>query len=103
MEENSNSYNFDFAWTPSQEELEKVQKLAEALRELYDVFVEWAREVNERIREIADKLARFFLIQQLLEWRVPYPVADFISKKTPLYWAWRLGFRWFNNRLLALE
>lgn len=100
MEENTNFDNIDFTWQPSQELIEQIQNIDEVLRQAYDAMVEWVIDFLERVRKIAERLARFFLKQQLLEWRVPYPIADFLSKKLYGDWAWYFGWRWLKNKLL---
>jgi hypothetical protein len=85
-------------------------QLQEALRKMVDAFEEFRaalvpiiQEIMERVRKLAEQLARFFLKMQLLEWRVPQPLADFIASKIPWHWAWKIGMRWFHNKLPAVE
>ena len=81
--------------------MENVNRLAEAFMEFWKVVEEAVMRVMEELRKIAEQLGRFFLLQQLLEWRVPYSVADWMSKNIYWYWGWRIGMRWFENKLLA--
>ena len=88
----------------AQEQLqEALRKMIEAMGQVFDALVSIVQEVMEKIRKIAEQLARFFLKMQLLEWRVPYRLADFIASKVCWYWAWKIGWRWFNGRVQFLE
>jgi len=91
----------------SDEAKEQLVKLALELREkinvLYDVLVEIVQKCLEVARAFAEQLGRFFLKMQLLEWRVPMPVADFISQKIYWFWAFKLGFNWFERRMAMIE
>ena len=78
-------------------------ELSEKLQTLYDVFVEIVNVIMEKVREVAELLGRFFLKKQLLEWRVPVPMADFISQKMYWYWAFQLGFNWFKHKIVMVE
>lgn len=95
----------DFELTPEQQQAfhEAFQKAVEAARAICDAFAEIYQSVLERIREIALGLARFFLKLQLLEWKLPYSIADFISKNAPEYWAMRLGFNWLERKYALKE
>lgn len=83
--------------------IESANKLVEAFTEFWQIVEEIVMRVMEELRKIAEQLGRFFLLQQLLEWRVPYSVADWMSRKISWYWGWRIGMRWFENKLLATE
>lgn len=80
---------------------EVVQVLAKAFTETCQAIEELVMQLMEEIRKIAEQLGRFFLKMQLLEWRVPYPIADWFSRKMYWLWAWQIGMRWFRNKLLA--
>lgn len=85
-------------------ELRRIVETAyESLRVLHDVFVEIAKVLIEKVRAIAEQLGRFFLKSQLLEWKIPHRIADFISEKIYWYWAVRLGFNWFYRKMTLLE
>lgn len=94
----------EIEFTPEQEEkLREMCKVAfEIFNNLRDVLIEIVENFMKRIREIATNFGRMFLKMQLLEWKIPYPVADFISKKVYWYWAVRLGFAWFQRKLLLI-
>lgn len=92
--------NFEFTPEQSQAFTEIAQKIADAINQLSDVMVEIFKDFVERVRKIAEQLGRFFLKMQLLEWRVPAPIADYISQKIYWYWACRLGFAWFKRKTL---
>jgi hypothetical protein len=80
-----------------------LRKMIDAFDEIRKVLVPIIQEFLERVRKLAEQLARFFLKMQLLEWRVPQPLADFIAAKIPWHWAWKIGMRWFHNKLSAFE
>lgn len=95
----------EFELTPEQQQAfrEAFQKVVQAARELCDAVVEIFQSVMECIREITLGLARFFLKLQLLEWKLPYAIADFIANNTPEYWAMRLGFNWLERKYALKE
>ncbi len=86
----------------SPEEREELNRVAQAVvracRELYDALSALVEKVLAETRRIAIELARFFLKQQLLEWRIPSRIAGYIAGH--LYWKWavRLGYRWLSKR-----
>ncbi len=82
----------------AREELSRVAQAAvKAFREFCDVLVVLFEKIMAEIRRIAIELARFFLKQQLLEWRIPPGIAGYIADH--LYWKWsvHLGYKWFNK------
>ena len=78
-------------------------KLQEAFQTFADLLAEIVSEIMARVRAFAEQLARFFVKMQLLEWRVPVFVADYLSEK--LYWrcAFWLGFRWLKRKMVLIE
>lgn len=93
----------EFELTPDQHLREACEIVAQAVREICDVFVDLAQRVMNAVREFAISLARFFLKLQLLEWKIPYPLADFVARNTPWYWAWRIRFNWFVRKYALKE
>ena len=77
-----------------------VEKAVETFNILYDALFEVAKSVLEKIKEIAIYFGRLFFKMQLLEWKIPLRWADLISQKIYWYWAVRIGFDWFNRKLL---
>jgi hypothetical protein len=82
---------------------ETVRQMVKAADEFIEALARIIEEILERVRQVAEELGRFFLKRQLLERRLPYPVADFVSKRIFWYWGWVIGVRWFNGKLSALE
>jgi hypothetical protein len=70
-----------------------------SMNDLFDAFVEAVKIVIEKVRAFAISLARFFLQMQLLEWRVPAPLAKWIAQKMHWVWVVRLGFTWLEKKL----
>lgn len=95
----------EFELTPEQQQAfrENFEKVIQVVRELCDALTEIFEIVLKRIREIAIRLARFFLKLQLLEWKLPYSIADFIANNAPEYWAMRLGFNWLERKYALKE
>jgi hypothetical protein len=91
--------------TPEQQEelREALQHMVKVAQEICDAICEAVSQVMEKIRQIAIELGRFFLKLQLLEWKIPYPLAEFTSRNIYWYWAVRLGFGWFQRKLLLVE
>ncbi len=88
---------------PSEETIEQLNAVIKAAYDMANAIAEVVKLAIEVIRRIAIELGKFFLKQQLLEWRMPYPVAEMIAKKMPWYWSWKIGFYWFQRKMLALE
>ncbi len=86
----------------SPEQLKKLQKIAEDLVPIFQTIIDTINEivkvVVEKVREIANSLARVFLNMQLLEWLIPYPIAGYLSEKLPIRWAYKYGFNWFKKK-----
>lgn len=78
-------------------------EIGKSLNDLYDVLTEIVEKIIEAARLVAEQLGRFFLKQQLLEWRIPLRMADFISQKIYWYWAVKFGFYWFERKMLLIE
>ena len=97
--------NADFKLSPeTQEELQRaLRSVVEFANQVYDALYELVQRLMESVRQIAAALGRFFLKQQLLEWKIPIPVADFVARNTPGYWAWRIGFNWFQRKYALKE
>lgn len=91
--------------TPEQlEQLHKTfHELVKTVKIILDTLCEAVQKATEMIRQIAIELARFYLKQQLLEWKVPHPVADWIARNIYWFWAVRLGYDWFQRKLLPAE
>ena len=86
-----------------QEKLREMCNVAiEIFNNLRDALIEVVENFMQRVREIATMFGRMFLKMQLLEWKIPYPIADFVSEKVYWYWAVRLGFAWFQRKLLLI-
>ena len=89
------------------EQREQIRKLIAEVNEkaqaIFDVFVEIGKVLMEIVRKLAEQLGRFFLKMQLLEWRIPMHLADFISQKMYWYWTVRLGFNWFERKMAMIE
>ena len=79
---------------------ETAQKLSQILNDLWDAVVEMCKIVMQKIREVTESLARFFLKMQLLEWRIPYPLADWFSQKANSWLAYKIGGHWLETALL---
>ena len=94
-----------FEFTDEQrEQLRKlIADINEKMQACLDIVAEIVQAVMEKIREWAEKLARFFLKQQLLEWRIPNSAADFISEKIHWSLAFKLGFRWVNRQMQMIR
>lgn len=88
----------------SPEELETLRLQCEKIGAVFTEFFTQLREaINaflEKVREIAISLARFFLKLQLIEWKVPYPIANWISEKVNSYWAMQIGFAWLRRKFV---
>ena len=95
----------EFTLSPEQQdELSEIfHKAMEDIYRFCDAFVEAVEIILEAIREIATSLAQYFLKQQLLEWKIPYRIADFISRNTPWYWSRQIGFNWFERKFSLIE
>ncbi len=95
----------DFQLSPetTQALTEAMQAMSEAAKKLYDALTEVVLKVMEQVRKFAEMLGRFFLNQLLLEWRIPAPIADYISQKMYWVWACRIGFAWFERKLAMIE
>ena len=92
----------EFEFTPEQQQelREAIDKCIEAFYDVCHAMAEIVEKTIEQIKEAAIQLARFFLKLQLQEWKVPSPIADFVSKRMYWYWAVLLGFGWFQRKLL---
>jgi len=81
----------------------RIEDLVEKLQPIIDALRELIKEFLERVRMIAEKLTRFFVKMQLLEWRVPAPIAESVSQKMYWRWAFRLGFSWLKRKMALIE
>lgn len=95
----------EFEFTPEQQQAfrESFERAVEAARDFCNAIAEVVQKAIEIIKEIAISLARFFLKLQLLEWKIPYPLADLISRNLYWYWAMRLGFNWLERKFSLIE
>jgi len=95
MEENH------FEFTP--EQIEQFQRMSEAVRDVYDALMEIAKTIIETIRKEFEGLMRIFSKRQLLEWRLSYWMAEFISRKMPVWIAYDVGVRWWKSKTQVIE
>jgi len=45
-----------------------------------------------------DRLKELKRYRQLLEWKIPHKIADYVSKNIYWYWACKFGFAWFYRK-----
>jgi len=93
----------EFTLEQQQEIREKVAKAVECLHNFFDALADLVQRAMEQIRQIAINLARWFMKLQLLEWKIPYRIADFVSKKIYWYWAFKIGFNWFQRKFALIK
>lgn len=98
--QNMNEHEFEISPEAQEQLRQLVEKVTKMAQEFCDAFAEIVSKVMEEIRKIAINLARFFLKMQLLEWRVPLKIADYVSEKIYWYWAVRIGFAYLQRKLL---
>ena len=86
----------------TQEQEEQLLKCAELITEAWELIVEAMREVLERvlemIKKIAINLARVFMKAQLLKWKIPVRVADYLARKAYWRWACCIGYNWPRSK-----
>ncbi len=91
--------NFEF--TP--EEREAVQRMIEAIERAAEIMIDWVITMLNAIHRAWELWIRFFMKQQLLEWRIPNRLANYVAMKANWWIAYHVGLRWFRNKLLAIE
>lgn len=88
----------------SPEELETLrlqcEKVVAVFTEFWNEIQEVVKVFLEKVREIAINLARFFLKMQLLECKIPYPIAHWLSEKVNSYWTMQIGFAWLRRKFV---
>ncbi len=67
----------------SPELAEAMQRVVAAVEQLYDALMDMVRKFMEAVRKSFATLMRLFTRVQLLEWRFPHRVADFLSRRIP--------------------
>ena len=94
----------DFEFTPEQIDAIQhvVNDVVNAMEKLWDAILEIVRATVEAIRKAFEPLIRRLAMLRLLEWRLPYRIANFISQKIPAWLAYDFGLRWFYARRQAL-
>ena len=94
-----------FELSPEEQECiqNAMQALFESVNAFMDAFAEIAKAVLEVIRKTFEGLMRLFKKLQLLEWRLPYRMAEYLSSKMPVWLAYKMGMEWFCNNVPALE
>lgn len=76
------------------------EKVVAVFTELSNEIQEVVKVFLEKVREIAISLARFFLKIQLLEWKIPCPIAYWLPEKVNSYWAMQIGFAWLRRKFV---
>ena len=92
--------NPTFEFTP--EQIEQFQRMSEVVRDVYDALMEIAKTIIETIRKWFEGLMRIFSKMQLLEWRLPCWMAEFVSRKMPVWIVYDIGLHWFYNKIPVL-
>jgi hypothetical protein len=95
--EQENSFQF------SAEQRETIEQLIRAVEKAWEVLQEMVRAFMDAVRKMFEGWARSFTHLQLLEWRLPDPIAKFLSNKIPAWLAFRIGFHWFKGKVQSLE
>lgn len=94
-----------FEFTPEEQEhiRNTMQAVIDSVNAFMDAFVEIAKAVLEVIRKTFEGLVRLFAKLQLLEWRLPYRMAEYLSSKMPMWLAYKMGAAWLHSNVPALE
>ena len=90
----------ELEFTP--EQLKQVQNVVDAAKSLRDAMVELFRQVMDALHKAFEVLMRLFAKLQILEWRMPYWLAEFVSQNMPTWMAYKMGVHWWRNRYSVL-
>ena len=93
--------NFDIEFSP--EQIEAMQRVIAAVESVWDALMEMVRAFMEAVLKAFEPLVRLLAKMQLLEWRLPCRLAEFLSRKIPAWLAYDLGFKWFHSKVQDLE
>ena len=91
----------------SPEQAEQIRKsidlLIDSFTTLWDELQKTVKAFMDIVRETFTRIMRMLTLQQLVEWRLPYRMAEYLSSKMPEWLAFRIGLHYFYSNVPALE
>lgn len=79
----------------AQEQLAQlIENVVDAFDAVISALADMIQKIMTEIQRVAIELARWFLMQRLLEWKIPSKVAGWIAQNVYWPWAVKWGYAW---------